>query len=145
MFDTRGGDSRLNFRSGQVVEVVRELGPDDVDTADVGRMFRIRFEDGHEDDAFEDELTDAMGLVKAARLPGFYTDERGAYGIVLGTVYICCFINSDDYQYDVTADTVDENGVFGHNLDWTSYITPDDAVARLRFLVKHYARGMNRA
>ena len=42
-------------RSDQAVTVVRELTPDEVD-AEVGRMFRVRFADGIETDAFEEEL-----------------------------------------------------------------------------------------
>ena len=56
-----------------------------------------------------------MDPIKAVCLPGFYTDERGAYGIVFGRYYICCLVNSDDGQYDVTVDTVDDNGDFARN------------------------------
>lgn len=79
-----------------------------------------------------------MDRIKAARLPGFYTDERGAYGIVLGDVYICCFINSDDGLYDVTVDTVDGNGDFALNIQWESYNDPAKAIQRLRHYVKIY-------
>jgi hypothetical protein len=44
-------------RSGQLVEVIRELT--DIDFEEVGPMFRIRFADGVETSAFDDELTDA--------------------------------------------------------------------------------------
>lgn len=77
-----------------------------------------------------------MDKIKAYKLPGFYTDERGAYGIVINTTYICCFINSDDGKYDVTADTIDENGDFALNLNWESYDQPTDAVNALRRLTK---------
>lgn len=79
-----------------------------------------------------------MDRIKAARLPGFYTDERGTYGIVLGDVYICCFINSDDGLYDVTVDTVDGNGDFALNIQWESYSDPTEAIQRLRHYVKVY-------
>lgn len=58
VFDTHGGDTQLNDRSGQVVEVIRPLTGKEVDLADVGPMFKVRFEDGYETDAFEDELSD---------------------------------------------------------------------------------------
>lgn len=58
LFDTHGGDTQLNDRSGQVVEVIRPLTGKEVDLADVGPMFKVRFEDGYETDAFEDELSD---------------------------------------------------------------------------------------
>lgn len=59
VFDTHGGDSGLNSRTGQKVVVLRELTEREADIADVGKMFRIRFEDGYETDAFADELTPA--------------------------------------------------------------------------------------
>lgn len=79
-----------------------------------------------------------MEKIKEYRLPGFYTDERGAYGIILGGLYICCFINSDDGRYNVTADAVDGNGDFALNLEWESYDDPAAAVRQLRHLVKKY-------
>ena len=58
IFNTHGADSQLNFRSGQVVEVLRPLTEKEADLPDVGPMFRVRFQDGFECDAFEDELED---------------------------------------------------------------------------------------
>lgn len=55
-FDSHGGDSELNCRTGQKVQLVRGLTPAEADLFDVGPMFRVRFEDGHETDAFLDEL-----------------------------------------------------------------------------------------
>ena len=49
IFDAHGNDS-------EEVEVIRELTDDECDKAEVGKMFRIRFDDGYETDAFEDEL-----------------------------------------------------------------------------------------
>ena len=57
-FNTHGGDTSWNDRSGQVVEVLRPLTEDEADLFDVGPMYRIRFADGTETDAFEDELED---------------------------------------------------------------------------------------
>ena len=57
LFDTHGVDSQLNERSGSKALVVRLLAEDEVYIADVGNMYRIRFDDGFETDAFEDELT----------------------------------------------------------------------------------------
>ena len=57
MFDSHGGDSKLNARTGQLAEVLRALTTQEADINDVGPMFRIRFEDGFETDAFADELT----------------------------------------------------------------------------------------
>lgn len=57
LFDSHGGDSELNVRTGQKVMVLRALTEQEADIEDVGKMFRIRFEDGFETDAFADELT----------------------------------------------------------------------------------------
>lgn len=80
-----------------------------------------------------------MQAIYKAALPGFYTDARGAYGIVIGRVYICCFIN-DDEMYDVTVDTVDENGDFALNIDWESFNTPTEAISQLRHKLKHFVQ-----
>lgn len=48
--------STLLSRNGQEVEVGRPLTLDECDIEDVGNMFKIKFEDGEEIDAFEDEL-----------------------------------------------------------------------------------------
>lgn len=39
VYDSHNGDSGLNARTGQVVEVLRELTDREADIADVGRMF----------------------------------------------------------------------------------------------------------
>lgn len=56
VFNTHGGDTSWNDRSGQIVEVHRPLTEEEADLFDVGPMYRIRFQDGTETDAFEDEL-----------------------------------------------------------------------------------------
>lgn len=43
--------------SGQTATIVRQLTENEVDVPEVGWMYRIRFADGVEVDAFEDELT----------------------------------------------------------------------------------------
>ena len=63
-FDTHGCDSELNSRSGAVVEVLRPLTEDEADLHETGPMFRIRFRDGFETDAFEDELDDVEFVVE---------------------------------------------------------------------------------
>ena len=73
-----------------------------------------------------------MDPIKEARLPGFYTDDRGVYGIILGRFYINCFINSDDGQYDVAVDTVDDKGDFAKNIRWVGFDDPADAIECLR-------------
>lgn len=78
MFDSHGGDSKLNARTGQLVAVLRALTPQEADINDVGPMFRIRFEDGYETDAFADELTPhdlGRGMVVADEVTPF-TEEQ---------------------------------------------------------------------
>jgi hypothetical protein len=76
-------------RSGQPVTIVRALTAEEADLQDVGPMFRIRFADGLETDAFGDELLDYIIDPHAARGPlryvwdGFRTvtiveDDTGA-------------------------------------------------------------------
>lgn len=50
-----GGTEDLRERTGQMIEVIRELDDSERDP-EAGRMFRVRFPDGHEADAFEDEV-----------------------------------------------------------------------------------------
>lgn len=57
IFDSHGGDSQLDCRTGQCVRVIRALTEQEADIEDVGKMFRIEFPDGYETDAFADELT----------------------------------------------------------------------------------------
>lgn len=52
------GDSQWDSRTGETAEILHQLGPDKVDMVDVGPMFRIRFCDGVETDAFLHELPD---------------------------------------------------------------------------------------
>lgn len=56
-FDTHGGDSTYNNRSGKNIRIVRKLSENEVDIFDVGTMYEVEFSDGIKIDAFEDELT----------------------------------------------------------------------------------------
>ena len=49
-------DSSLKKYNGTKVSVLRQLTADECDISDVGNMYKVRFEDGYERDAFEDEL-----------------------------------------------------------------------------------------
>jgi hypothetical protein len=49
-------DSELKPRNGQPVEVLGTPDPSTYDAEETGPMFRIRFPDGFETDAFEDEI-----------------------------------------------------------------------------------------
>ena len=49
-------DSELMKYNGTEVEVIRSLTEKECDIADVGNMYKVRFFDGYERDAFEDEL-----------------------------------------------------------------------------------------
>ena len=50
-------DSELKKYNGTEVEVIRPLTEKECDIADVGNMYKVRFYDGYERDAFEDELS----------------------------------------------------------------------------------------
>ncbi len=49
-------DTDLEKYNGTEVEVIRPLTEDEADISDVGNMYKVRFADGFETDAFEDEL-----------------------------------------------------------------------------------------
>ena len=50
-------DTELLKYSGQTASVIRPLTEDEADICETGNMYKIRFADGYETDAFEDELT----------------------------------------------------------------------------------------
>ena len=47
----------LKKYNGTEVEIIRALTEKECDIADVGNMYKVRFYDGYERDAFEDELS----------------------------------------------------------------------------------------
>jgi hypothetical protein len=49
--------SEYGDRIGKTAVIERELGDDERDLEEVGRMFTVRFDDGFSMDTFEDELT----------------------------------------------------------------------------------------
>lgn len=49
-------ETTLKEYNGTKVEVIRPLTEEECDVADVGNMFKVRFNDGNERDVFEDEL-----------------------------------------------------------------------------------------
>lgn len=55
-FNSHGADSELKKYDNCLCEVQRELTKEEADIDDVGRMYHIKFMDGYETDAFEDEL-----------------------------------------------------------------------------------------
>lgn len=50
-------DTELKKYNGTEVEIIRPLLQGECDIVDVGRMYKTRFYDGHENDVFEDELS----------------------------------------------------------------------------------------
>ena len=56
-FNTNGKDSEWSKYDGYYCEVIRPLTQDEADIEEVGPMYKVRFTDGVEIDAFEDELT----------------------------------------------------------------------------------------
>lgn len=55
-FNTHGGDSELNNRSGEEIEIIGPLDENEYDKCETGPMFAIRFADGFETAAFADEI-----------------------------------------------------------------------------------------
>jgi hypothetical protein len=50
-------DAELWYHTDQECKLLYRLPSDKVDEIEVGKMFRVRFEDGFEYDVFEDELS----------------------------------------------------------------------------------------
>ena len=50
-------DTELKKYNGTDVEIIRPLTEKEVDIEDVGNMYKVKFYDGYERDAFEDELS----------------------------------------------------------------------------------------
>ena len=50
-------DSELKKYNGTEVEIIRPLTKEECDIEDVGNMYKVRFHDGYERDAFDDELS----------------------------------------------------------------------------------------
>lgn len=50
-------DTEFKKYNGTEVEIIRPLTEDEADIFDVGKMYKVRFFDGYEQDVFEDELT----------------------------------------------------------------------------------------
>ena len=59
IFDTHGMDSVWKERDGEKCIVLRPLTYKEADLHETGPMYRVRFNDGTETDAFDDELTPA--------------------------------------------------------------------------------------
>lgn len=79
-----------------------------------------------------------MSKIAAAKLPGFYIDARGVYGIIVGKAYITCTVEND--LYVCKAYTVnDETGDFDFPVrEPYPMEDPIEAVNTLRSLVKLY-------
>lgn len=91
----------------------------------------------------EEYISRRMAVVYKSGLPGFYRDGRGAYGVVVDGYYISCYVNTEDGLYDVTVDTVGDDGLFNTNVDWECYCKVDEAIDRLREFTKKYAKKEN--
>ena len=55
-FNTHGGDYELNHRSGEHITVIDVADPCGYDYEEIYWMYRVRFDDGFEVEAFEDEI-----------------------------------------------------------------------------------------
>lgn len=56
-FNTHNADSELNYLSGSNITIIRPLKDiEECDIAEVGNMYKVKFDNGKELDVFEDEI-----------------------------------------------------------------------------------------
>ena len=56
-FNTHNADSELNYLSGSNITIIRPLKDiEECDIAEVGNMYKVKFDNGKEVDVFEDEI-----------------------------------------------------------------------------------------
>lgn len=83
-------DTELSKYNGTDVEVIRPLTETECDIEDVGNMYKVRFADGYERDAFEDELSEN----KYYELMYFYGRKDS------GSIFIKTTLDMDLYYED---------------------------------------------
>ncbi|MCI6676082.1 MAG: hypothetical protein MSG78_04120 [Clostridiales bacterium] len=83
-------DTELSKYNGTDVEVIRPLTETECDIEDVGNMYKVRFSDGYERDAFEDELSEN----KYYELMYFYGRKDS------GSIFIKTTLDMDLYYED---------------------------------------------
>ena len=83
-------DKELSKYNGTDVEVIRPLTETECDIEDVGNMYKVRFADGYETDAFEDELSEN----KYYELMYFYGRKDS------GSIFIKTTLDMDLYYED---------------------------------------------
>ena len=83
-----------------------------------------------------------MKAVVDTKLPAFYVDAGGRYGVVYNGHYICAWPNRESGTIDVTSDVLDYDGTFSCSQEWESF-APDETAAIVRALRKmlHLASG----
>ena len=103
VFDTHGRDSGLNDRSGQMVEVLRLLTGEEADLHETGPMYRVRFDDGTETDAFLEELPSIM-------------EVRICEAVYDITTVVCGILHKNQDTAEFV--DLDSRDVFSHVYDW---------------------------
>ena len=83
-------DTELLKYNGTDVKVIRPLTEEECDIEDVGNMYKVKFADGYERDAFEDELEE----IKYYELCYFYGRKDS------GSIYIKTTLDKDLYHED---------------------------------------------
>ena len=83
-------DTELSKYNGTDIEVIRPLTETECDIEDVGNMYKVRFADGYERDAFEDELSEN----KYYELMYFYGRKNS------GSIFIKTTLDMDLYYED---------------------------------------------
>lgn len=80
-------------------------------------------------------MNNTMDKIIAYRLPGFYIDARGVYGILVCSYYISCSI-TEAGQYDVELEAIGSNGTFSKACQPCYFDTAKDAVNHLCRLLR---------
>ena len=101
-------DTELLKYNGTDVEVIRPLTETECDIEDVGNMYKVRFSDGYEKDAFEDELEE----IKYYELCYFYGRKDS------GSIYIKTTLDKDlFYEDEFLQKLVDNNELDANEVD----------------------------
>lgn len=80
----------------------------------------------------------SMDDILAYKLPAFYMDCRGVYGIVVYDYYISCSVNDDNGKYDAKVETLDDQGRFSVLKQRKFFDDPKEAVDWFCFMVRAY-------
>ncbi|WIB65705.1 hypothetical protein [Curtobacterium sp. MCBD17_040] len=97
-------ETDLDGRHGQRVHVIGPLDESEYDVEEVGPMFRVRFDDGHEADVFSDELTEhqtsGAGAAQTPTKPANYDEYWGDLPLHSAASLMDTRLDGGDYGTD---------------------------------------------